>query len=212
LEKNRYTIYNEYYTILSKQTAMRKKKIIIWLLCILALILFLFFVFRKSFISQIAFGDFHPREPKNEIEETYNIGWWSNQETMKVDTFTVEIIESKLNLFNSFSLIKYTVQGELEDKGKWKPYISKVHISQRFVRKYDQKRHSYLDRDTISTPEAIIEITPIIEEKENKRYKGEKIPFKFTNELKIMSFHWGDNKVRIQCCNFHKDIILQQRK
>lgn len=191
---------------------MRKKKIIIWLLGIFVFILLLFFVFRKSIISQIALGDFHPREPKNEIEETYNLGWWSDQETMKVDTFTVEIIESKLSLFNSFSLIRYTVQGELKDKGNWKPYVSKVHISQRFVRKYNRKLHPYLDRDTISTPEAIIEITPIIQEKENRRYKGEKIPFKFTNELKIMSFHWGDNKVRIQCCDFHKDIILQQRK
>ena len=191
---------------------MKKKKIIIWLLSILVLILILFFIFSKSIISQIAFGEFHPREPKNEIKETYNIGWWSYQETMQVEKFSVEIIESKLNLFNSTSLIRYTVQGELKQTGNWKLYVSAVHISERFIRRYNQKLHPYLDKDTVQAPEAIIEITPVIVEKEDKKFKGEKIPFKFTNELKIVSFHWGNNKVRIQCCDLQKDIILQQRK
>jgi hypothetical protein len=188
------------------------KRILIWIFIILAVGVVLLLIFRKSIISEIAFGDFHPREPKNEIAVTYEIGWWSSQDELRVDSFTVKTIESKLNLFNSESLISYTTKGFLTGEKGWKPYIEKVHMSQRFIREYNRQLHPYLDKDTVKLPEAIIEITPIVQVTEDKNYNGEKIPYKFTNELKLTSFHCGDNWLRIQCKEKYEDIILQQRK
>ena len=73
-----------------------------------------------------------PRSPKLEISETNEIGWWAYQESLKVDSFSVEFVESKLNLFNSKSLIKYTVKGKLSNDGHWNPSIKNIHISQPF--------------------------------------------------------------------------------
>ena len=188
------------------------KRIIIWIFIILAIGFVLLLIFRKSIISEIAFGDFHPREPKNEIAVTSEIGWWAYQDELHVDSFTVKTIESKLNLFNSESLISYTAKGVLTGKKGWKPFIEKVHVSQRFIREFNRKFHPYLDKDMVNFPEALIEITPIVGVKEDKKYNGEKTLYKFTNELKLNSFHWGDNWLRIQCREKHEDIILQQRK
>lgn len=112
---------------------------------------------------------------------------------MQIDSFKVELIDSRLNLFNSLSLVRYTIYGQLSESGGWRPYIDKVHVSERFIRKYDRDLHPYLDVDTVNIPEAIIEITPVVQVKEDKGYQGEKIPFRIANELTIDSFHWGDN-------------------
>jgi len=188
------------------------KRIFIWIFIILAVGFVLLLIFRKSIISEIVFGDFHPREPKIEIKVTYEIGSWYYQDELHVDSFIVKTIDSRLNLFNSESLISYTTKGILIGEKGWKPYIDKVHMSQRFIREYNRKLHPYLDKDTVKLPEAIIEITPIVQVKEDKNYNGEKIPYEFTNELKLISFHMGDNWLRMQCKEKYKDIILQQRK
>jgi hypothetical protein len=191
---------------------MRKKKVFIWISLTILTIVILTFVFRERLVEAFLFKDLNPREPKNQIETTYNLGWWANQDNMRIDSFSVEIIESRLNLFNSYSLIKYTIKGELKGKNNWKPFVDKIHLSERFIRIYNRELHPYLDKDTCQIPEAIIEITPVIDTKEDDNYKGETIPFKFTNELKLESFHWGNNWLRFQCENMQKDIILQQTK
>ena len=72
---------------------------------------------RKDILSN------EPRKPKNEIPITYNIRWWSNQENLIIDSLKIEIIESKLNLFNSKSLISYSVYGKMKIEKFWKPKI-----------------------------------------------------------------------------------------
>lgn len=63
---------------------------------------------RKNILST------EPRKPKLEIPVTYNIGWWSDQKALIVDSLQIDILESKLNLFNSKSLISYKVGGQLK--------------------------------------------------------------------------------------------------
>ncbi|HEY4784934.1 MAG TPA: hypothetical protein VIH57_02745, partial [Bacteroidales bacterium] len=188
----------------------RKRKIIVWIFSMILIITILIIAFGERIVNYYFDKKFHPREPKNEIDVTYNVGWWAYQNSMQIDSFKVELIDSRLNLFNSFSLIRYTIYGELSKNGNWRPYIDKVHISERFIRKYDRDLHPYLDGDTVNIPEAIIEITPIVKVKADNVYKGERIPFKITNELKIGSFHWGNNWLRLQCDTIKRDIILRQ--
>ena len=122
-------------------------------------------------------------------------------------------MDSKLNLFNNKSLIKYTVKGKLSHKGHWKPSIKNIHVSQRFLRQYDRELSPYLELDTVKIPEAMIEITPVVVLMDNDdNYNGEEIPFEFTNEIKLKSFHWGNNWVRFQCEDKFQDLILKQRK
>lgn len=191
---------------------MTKRKIFIGILITFLTIIVLTFIFRERLITSFVFKNISPRETRNQIEVTNNIGWWAHQQNMKIDSFSVGIIESKLNLFNSISLIKYTIKGELKENNNWKPYIRKVHISERFVRKYNRELHPYLDTDTAKIPEAVYEITPIVDVKKDNNYKGESVKFEFTNEMKIESFHWGNNWLRFQCDDFQKDLTIKQRK
>jgi len=191
---------------------LRKKKILISVLLTFLTIIILIIVFRERILLNFIFKDIHPREPKLQTETTYRIGWWAHQEHLKVNSFKVEIIESKLNLFNSLSLLKYTIVGELKGDNEWEPYIKKIHLNERFLIQSEKENQSNFDNDSIEKPEAIIEITPIVDVKKNERYKGEKIHFEITNELKMESFHWGNNRIRFQSDTLKQDLMIQQRK
>ncbi len=180
---------------------MKKKKILIWTgIIIVILALAYYFLLPKLLFYSLST---EPRNPKTEIDETHLIGWWSKQEALSVDTFEVKIIDSKLNLFNSKSLISYRIKGSLNYKKGWKPFIKEIHLSERFL------THS---NDSIGNPDAIIEITPVIGAKNEESYNGEKIEFDITNEKKMNSFHWGNNRIRFKCLENINDIMLSQRK
>jgi len=185
-------------------------KILIWVSAILMLALGTYYFTIPKAILKILFAE--PRKPKLEIVETNDIGWWPHQECLKIDSFQVEFVESELNLFNSKSLIKYTVKGKLSHKDSWRPYINHIHPSHRFLRRHDTNIHPYLGKDTINTPEAMIEISPVIKVKNDDKYKGEEIPFEFTNEIKLESFHWGQNWIRFQCYDKWDDLVFMQMK
>jgi len=191
---------------------MRNKKIVFGILIVLMSLLITGLFYSDRIISSFLFADLYPREPKNQIEVVNDIGWWANQKELRIVDFSVKVIESKLNLFNAFSLISYTIKGELKGNNNWRPFIGNVHASERFIRIYNRELHPYLDKDTAKIPEAMIEITPVVRTKEDKNYKGESVMFQFTNELKLESFHFGNNWIRFQCDSLERDLILQQFK
>ena len=145
-----------------------KKSIKIFAIIIITIILFIVCVYlyitdfgREGILSN------EPRKPKTEIPITYNIGWWSYQDDLIIDSLKVEIIESNLNLFNSKSLISYSVYGKMKfDDGRWEPNIENVHLSER------------IEKDSLNS--RIIEITPIISvtEKDNQISGIRKFKFK----------------------------------
>ena len=141
-----------------------------------------------------------PRLPKLAIPITYNIGWWSYQKAVSIDSLKVDIVESKLNLFNSKSLISYTVIGHLSYEGHWQPTIQEVHISER------------INLDTNLHCDRIIEITPVINDKENKQVNGGSEKFEFKNEHTITSSHWGANRIKFICGPKEQTIELWQNK
>ena len=164
----------------------KKKKTLIWSgLILVILTLAYYFLLPKLFLYSLST---EPRNPKVEI--THSIGWWSKQEALNVDTFEIKIIDSKLNLFNSKSLINYRIKGNLSYKKGWRPYIKEIHLSERFLNQ---------SNDSINNPDAMIEITPVISAKDDESYNGEKIEFDITNEKKMNSFHWGNNRIRFKC-------------
>ena len=140
-----------------------------------------------------------PRKPKIEIPVNYNIGWWSHQDDIIIDSLKIEIIQSQLNLFNSKSLIAYSVYGKMKfDDGHWEPNIENIHLSER------------IEKDSLKS--RIIEITPIISVSEKDNQKGGVKKFNFKNEHTITSNHWGNNYLKFVCGNKEQIIILHQRK
>ena len=177
-----------------------KKTIKILVIIILSISLFLVCAYmyltdfgRKGFLSN------EPRKPKIEIPITYNIGWWSYQDNLTIDSLKIEIIESKLNLFNSKSLISYSVYGKIKfDDVHWEPNIEKIHLSER------------IEKDSLKN--RIIEITPIISVTEKDNQKSGVKKFNFKNEHTIISNGWGNNTIKFICGNKEQIIKLQQRK
>ncbi len=141
-----------------------------------------------------------PRSARLEVPVTYTIAWWANQEALKVDSFTIDIVESKLNLFNSKSVISYKVSGQITYQGHWQPKIREVHISER------------INQDSTLNCDRIIEITPVLESKENTQTNGGTDLFEFKNEHIITSNHWGVNRIKFICGSKEQTIELQQSK
>jgi hypothetical protein len=178
---------------------MRKGiKVLIGLALIITTLTIGFFIFRNKIIETILYTG--PRDPKNQIETTFDIGWWSHQDGLIIDNLEIEIVDSRLNLFNSKSLISYTISGMMTGSKNWEPYLKKIHLSERFV-KTDSTSHM-----------GLIELTPLIGVRENSNYVDGKVPFKVTNELLMESFHWGNNPVLFKCEQIERRIELKQRK
>jgi len=154
---------------------------------------------RKDILST-AFFTAGPGNPRLEIPVTYNIGWWSDQKALSIDSLKIDIVESRLNVFNSKSLIAYKVSGHLKNKGHWQSVIKEVHISER------------INNDTTLHCDRIIEITPVIVDKENNKINGGTAKFEFKNEHTITSNHWGRNRIKFICGQKEKTIELFQFK
>ncbi|WP_343696949.1 hypothetical protein [Flavobacterium sp.] len=171
----------------------------IFIITILTIIVF----FICSYLYLTNFGQKgilsnEPRKPKIEIPITYNIGWWAYQDDLTIDSLKIEIIESKLNLFNSRSLISYSVYGKMKYDGHWEPKIENVHLSER------------IEKDSLQT--RIIEITPIVSVSENENQNDGIKKYSFKNEHTIISNGWGNNTIKFICGNKEQIIKLQQRK
>ncbi|WP_028978204.1 hypothetical protein [Sporocytophaga myxococcoides] len=149
---------------------------------------------NKSILSQ------QPRKPNLEVPVTYTIEWWPEQNKMTIESFNIEIIESKLNLLNSKSLLAYKVSGSLKSVARWQSFIYKVHISERF------------NSDTSKPYERIIEITPIVSAKKNENTTDSTYPFEFKNEHIVFSSQWGVNRIKFICGSKEQVIELKQRK
>lgn len=174
---------------------MKNFKILGWIL----LIFIICIVASYSYLYRdILFPE--PRRPKHEIPVTYNIGWWSDQKALTVDSLKIEIVESKLSLFNSKSLVSYVVLGHLTYNGHIQPIIEEVHISER------------INLDTTLNCDRIIEITPVIKDKNNAHVNGGSDKFEFKNEHTITSNHYGINRIKFICGQKEQIVELQQVK
>ena len=172
---------------------------LIIILCLIGYYLYLTDIGRKNILSS-EFLSNEPRNPRLEIPVTYNIGWWSDQKALSIDSLKIDIVESQLSLFNSKSLVEYKVFGHLKYEGQWQPIIKEVHISER------------INLDTTLHCERIIEITPVIMNKENSKVHVATNKFEFKNEHTITSNQWGINRIKFICGQMEETIEIQQFK
>lgn len=142
------------------------------------------------------------RKPVSDVPFTYQIGWWPYQEYLEVTSLDTKVIDSRLNLFNSKSLISISFHGKMKNQDNgWKPFISSVHISEKVIK-----------RGNFANSEAEIQVTPIIETKKDKSYSGENIEFTINQELILHSMGWGKNTFYVTSQNHEETIEVQQSK
>lgn len=146
---------------------------------------------------------------KRDVPVVYQLGWWAHQEILQVESFEVEVVHSHLNLFNSISLIRYTIKGFLNHSGGGVPYIRSVHHSEQRV----HQGNEFLEEEQNVIPvHAHIQITPVVAFKDLKKRVGVPVSFEFSNEYKLTSLRWGQNHFKFSCAVFDRHIYLTQRK
>jgi hypothetical protein len=140
---------------------------------------------------------------KSNIEITHSLGWWAYQRFLGVDSIHTEIIQSHLNLFNSHSLVAWTVRGTLTNPdGLWKPSIEKVHLSEWYI--------DYNPEGSISFGE--IALTPVVAVRQDSSYHGEPIAFSLHIEEVLQSGTWGVNTYYVRCGAVADTFQLHQHK
>jgi hypothetical protein len=140
---------------------------------------------------------------KSDVPVIYSLGWWSYQDCLKVESIRTEIVQSRLGLFSSHSLVSWTISGSVSyPKGYWKPFVQKVHLSEKY-NKYDP--HNRISEGDIT-------ITPIVGVIEDSTYRSEEVPFKIRIEEVLQSGSWGENKYVVHCGNITDTLKLFQYK
>ncbi len=140
---------------------------------------------------------------KSDVPVIYSLGWWAYQDCLKIESIRTEIVQSRLGLFNSHSLVSWTIRGSVSyPKGYWKPFVQKVHLSEKY-NKYDP--HNRISEGDIT-------ITPIVGVIEDSTYRSEELPFKVRIEEVLQSGSWGENKYVIHCGNIIDTLKLIQYK
>ena len=144
----------------------------------------------------------HVRAPKSDVRFVHSIGWWSYQKDLKINDFRVAILDSRLNLLNSKTLVQIEISGEMKGQGGWHPFIGEVHLSEKVLRQ----------GNFITPSEAEIVVTPIVDVKKDKSYREGSIPFSIKQEIILNSMAWGKNTFTIMCGDMKQSVSVTQDK
>lgn len=178
-----------------------KKKILIIISIIVTILLVTLFTLKVSgfFDWLYLYSLEYRRKPKINTPISYKIDWWGYQDGLTIDSFELEIVESKLNLFNNKAIIKYKIEGKMKLHKVLKPYIENIYINERFI-----------ERDGEKVVELIVQ--PIVSQRNDKKYGGETIHFEVENEHLLNTYRWGKNHYIFRCLDFKRELVLQQSK
>jgi hypothetical protein len=165
----------------------------------------LFLIIHRSFMNSFPFLS---RE-KKERPIVYKLDWWAYQEALEVTSFEVTVVKSDLGLFNSVSLIRYTVKGWLYHRSGDFPYIRYVHHSEKLIPWPDEFSEEEEEKMPVH---AHIRLTPVVALKNLKKRVTERVPFEFSNEYKINSLRWGPNHFKFSCAGIDQHVHLCQSK
>lgn len=157
-------------------------------------------VLMATILSGCAILGKGPGKAKTKVPVTYKLGWWAKNANLKVESFEVKIIENALNLFNTTAKVSYTISGTMKANAGWEPYVGSVHVSEHF------------EKSDTTQQVAVINVTPIMNTKKNKKQAAGVTRFKFTNEHLVNTYQWGSNTFRFICGDFVTEIKLDQKK
>jgi hypothetical protein len=117
---------------------------------------------------------------------TYGVGAWPYQSGLVVKDMRVEVGTPHLNLFNDAATVTVRISGTAQvPKGGWRPEVLRVHVSERFV------PAAIAPNRTVE-----VEVTPIIDVKEDDSYKGGALPYALSFGYTLHAYDWGINHYR----------------
>jgi len=137
---------------------------------------------------------------KTQVPVTYKLGWWAKNANLKVESFEVKILENALNVENTTAKVAYTITGTMKANAGWEPYVGSVHVSEHY------------EKTDSTNKVAVLEFTPVMNTKKNKKQAAGNTRFKFTNEHLLNSYQWGINTFRFVCGDFVTELKLDQKK
>ncbi len=166
----------------------------IWLLLLVLFIIatVVALILRKSILLIF----YKTPKAKTQIPAYYQLDYLSRDLDIVITNFQVEVVESKLNLHNNESILSYTISVKSKD-GLTNIHVTNVYLSDRIEIDNDGKRYRIfsifpnciLGSDSATQPN-----------------------FTFTNQVKIKSTNWGQNKIQFTCSEFRQEVVLQQMK
>lgn len=118
-----------------------------------------------------------------------------------ITALDVEVIDSRLNLFNSKSLVSVRIKGTMSYQKGWKPYVKYIHIAELLGNGQNDTGHS-----------ADVILTPFVSCEEDEKYRGEAVDFSLSQEILLYSMNWGKNLYTVRCGEITKSVELHQQK
>ena len=140
-------------------------------------------------------------EAAGSVPITRTIGWWDYQDALRITSLDVELVDGQVGLLKGTAVIRLRIHGSLiATRPGWRPRISKVHISQRFVRAANGEQSGE------------IELTPVVEVMEDAGYSGEPQSMDLKVDEDVNTYRWGQNRYIVRCGTIERELQLFRGK
>jgi len=147
----------------------------------------------------------------SDVPVTSEVGWWVDQDGLKITEFSAEAVDPDLGLSlfydRSHFLMRFHIKGTLRYTGMgehWKPTIAKVQLTARVVTPGTANDNYEAIADAL--------LVPVVEIKKDDSYNGDEIPFNLTIEHVFSAMNWGKNLYNIQCQGKTVSVTVQVSK
>ena len=137
---------------------------------------------------------------RHQVERLHKIWVWPYQYTLHVEDLQIKTDKDRFTMLDNTLNMQIDLKGYVEDHGNtYKPYIKKIHISERVER---------LNNESVG----IIEITPIIDRHLNEPVVNYYEAFQYEYQYQINMFNEGTNKYIIRCQGCEKELNIKSPK
>jgi hypothetical protein len=133
---------------------------------------------------------------------TYSVGAWPYQSGLVVKNMHVDTTNIHLSPLSDIAVVTIRISGTATfPQGGWRPEVVQAHVSERFV-------------PSATDPKRVVEveITPIIDVKEDNDYKGRALPYSLSFSYTLHTYDWGVNRFRVVVLDKEQRFDIQKSK
>ena len=140
---------------------------------------------------------------QTKVGVTRDITWREYPSGLQVTNVSIQILKADLGLFNNKFKVRYLIGGQVRhDKSSLKPRIKQIHYTEQLIRK-DEGGQQKCGK---------VDITPLVEFKEDKTYRVEWVPFSLQFDKWMQTYTWGSNVYMITCGSITTNMSVVQMK
>jgi hypothetical protein len=134
------------------------------------------------------------------VPVVHHVGFWPYQKGLRITEFTVEVVK-KQDFFHDTAEVRFHIAGTITLC--WLPHIKEVHVSERFVEAV---------KDQIAQPVVQIDITPVVDIKEDRTKDTRSVPFRVAIDYVLHSYQWEQNYYSFKCGGIERELIQRRHK